>query len=110
MQPRFVRADRRILVGIAELRIEEGAERTLRVGSQRGREPIKTEAPVLLFLNESRVLQQAKMARHAGLGEAKDASQLGDVEALAPEDPQQAQPRLVAKEAVQGRSLFHIYQ
>ena len=50
------------------------------------------------------------MARDPGLREAEDAGELGDVEPVAREHPQQAKPRLVAQQAKERGGLFHIYK
>ena len=47
------------------------------------------------------------MARHARLGEPEDAGELGDVQALAPEQPQQSQARLVAEQPEEAGGLIH---
>ena len=66
-------------------------------------------APVALLADQPGVLEQAEVARHAGLRQAEDAGQLGDVEAIPRQHPQQAEPRLVAEQAEEGGRLFHIY-
>ena len=50
------------------------------------------------------------MPRDARLRQAEDAGELGDVQALAAQDAQQAQPRLVAEQPVERRRLTHIYK
>ena len=50
------------------------------------------------------------MPRHARLREPEDAGQLGDVQPLARQHPQQPQPRLVAEQPVERRRLLHIYK
>ena len=77
---------------------------------ERRRQAVVAEAAVALLADQPGVLQQAEMPRDARLRQAEDAGQLGDVQALAREHPQQAQPRLVAEQPVERRRLLHIYK
>src|SRR4029079_4113801 len=63
-----------------------------------------------LFADQSAVLQEAEMPRHARLRDAENARQLGDVQPLERHEPQEAEPRLVAEQPVQCRGLIHIYK
>ena len=78
--------------------------------SKRRRQPVVGEAGVLLLDDEAGVLQQPEMARDARLRQAEDAGELGDVQPLARQHAQQAQPRLVAEQPVERRGLLHIYK
>ena len=50
------------------------------------------------------------MPGHAGLGEPEDAGELGHVEPIPRQHPQEPQPRLVAEQAEERGRLFHIYK
>ena len=67
-----------------------------------GMEPMHGERAGPLFLDKARVLQQAKVPRHARLSDAEHGRQLRDVHRLQPEDADQPQPGLVAEEAQEG--------
>ena len=73
------------------------------------RQPVIAEGAVALLADQTGVFQQAEVARDAGLREAEDAGQLGDVEAVARQHAQQPEPRFVAQQAEERGRLFHIY-
>ncbi len=75
-----------------------------------GRQPVVGEGAVAFLADQPGVLEQAEMARDPGLREAEDAGQLGDVEAVAREHAEQAQPGLVAEQAKERGGVFHIYK
>src|SRR5689334_13854895 len=105
LQACLIGADRRVARGSGKLPRQQLAERAVE-----RRRAVVAEAAVALLGDQARILEQAEVPRHAGLREAQDAGQLGDVEALAREHPQQPQPRLVAEQPVQRRGFFHIYK
>ncbi len=70
-------------------------------------EPVVDEAGLALFGDEAGVLEQAQMPRHARLGRAEDARELGDVEAILGEHAQQPEAGGVAEEAEEGGGALH---
>src|SRR6185503_2410981 len=72
-----------------------------------GGEAVVGPAAVALLLDEAAFLQQAQVAGDAGLGDAEDRSELAHVEPLLLEEPQDAQPGLVAEQAEEGGRFFH---
>src|SRR6185503_5347660 len=80
------------------------------VAAEGGRQAVVAEPAVALLADQPGVLEHAEVARYARLRQAEHAGELGDVEALARQHSQQAQARLVAKQPIQRRRLFHIYE
>ncbi len=78
--------------------------------TQGWRQLVVAEAAILLFLYQAGFLQESEMTRHAGLRQPEDARELGDIEPLGCQYPQQTQARLVAEQAIEGRGGFHIYK
>ena len=75
---------------------------------KRRRHAKERERAVAPLFDEAGVFQEPEMAGHAGLGEADDARELGDVEPFGAQQPQDAQPSLVAEDAEDGWDV-HIY-
>ena len=110
LEARFVGAHGRIGRRLPELHLEHRPERrpAVHAVANRGRDAVVGEACVLLLDDQTGLLEQAQVARDTRLGEAEDAGELGDVQTLGREDPQEAEPRLVAQQAIQRRGVFHI--
>ena len=70
---------------------------------------VVAEAAVAFFGDEPGLLEEAQVARDAGLGEPEHAGQLRDVQPLPREHAEQTQARLVTQQTVQGRHRLHIY-
>ena len=110
LEPRVVRAARGAAAGGAEVLLQERpqrAEAVRAIADGRG-DAVIAEPGLAFFDDEAGIFQQAQVPRHAGLGEPQDAGQLGHVEPLAVEEPQEAQPRLVAEQPEQPGGLYHI--
>jgi hypothetical protein len=75
-----------------------------------GAETIVGEPAGRLLGDQAGVLEQAQVARDAGLGEAEDGGELGDVEALAGQHPEEPEPDGFSQQAVDGGGLIHIYK
>ena len=75
-----------------------------------GVEAVVGEAAGGLLGDQAGVLEQAEVARDAGLGEAEHGGELGDVEALPGQHPQQAEPDVFAEQPVERGGLIHIYK
>ena len=101
LQTRFVGAHARFVPRPLELLPEHRRERGVARRVERGRETVVAETTVALFGDQARVFEQAQVARDARLREAQDAGQLRDVQPVAGEDAQEAQPRLVAEQPVE---------
>src|SRR6185436_15209445 len=60
------------------------------------------------LVDEAAVLEQLQVPRDARLRESEDRGQLGDVQPLDAEDPQQAKTGFIAQQPVARRSATHI--
>ncbi len=111
LQPGLVRPPGRGAGERREMRFEQRPDRaeTVRAVAERVGDPVVGVAGLPLLRDQRRVLEQAEMAGDAGLGEAEDAGQLGDVEALVSQQPQEPQPDVVSEEPEERRSANHIY-
>ncbi len=130
LQSRLVLACRGGPAHLGELRVEQRPQRLGRASGVRmppvvgpelqlgaygsvGRlegQPVVREACFAFLAHEADVLQEAEMPGHAGLGDAQDSCELGDVQALAVEQAQQPQAGVVAEKPVQRSSGCHIYK
>jgi hypothetical protein len=112
LQPRIVRPPCRSPRGSGELGFEERPQPAKAIGGAtkiRGN-PEVGKAAVPLLTHQARVLQEAKMARHAGLGNSKDPRQLGDIQPLGVEQTQDSQAGVVAKQPKEGGAVHRIYE
>jgi hypothetical protein len=75
-----------------------------------GRQPVIGVGAVALLADQPGVLEQPEMTRDAGLGQAEDAGELGDVEAVRRQHAQEPEARLVAEEAEERRRVLHIHK
>ena len=110
MQPRLVGLQAVGRRRGGELRLEQRPQRHAAAVADRRRQAVVGERPVPLLHDEAGLLEEAEVPRDAGLREAENAGQLLDVEAVAGEDPQEAEPRVVAQETMERGGLFHIHQ
>ena len=108
LQARLVGANDRIARRLVELLLERRPQGVLSVVAQRRSEPVIRVAGVLFLDDQARVLQQAEVPGHARLRETENSRELGDVQALTRQDPQQPEPRLVAEQPVERGRLAHI--
>ena len=112
LEPGIVRTSdigrRRLL----ELLLEQPPERRMSVdpaADVRG-DHVVGESGLPLFADEPAVLQEAEMPRDSRLRDTQNAGQLGHVQPLGRQQPQQPEPRLVAEKAVESRRVTHIYK
>ena len=83
-----------------EFAVEQPPER--RVVARRPRETVVDVDAVAVLGHEAGVFEQAEMPRHARLRQPEDAGELGDVEAVGGERPQQPEAGGVAEHAEEG--------
>ena len=110
LQPRIVGPGGGGGAGLVELRLQVGPEARQAPVDGGGVEAVVGEAARGLLGDQARVLEQAEVARDAGLGEAEDGGELGDVEALAGQHPEEAEPDVFPEQAVERGGLIHIYK
>ncbi len=110
LQSRIVGSQPGGVVGGRELRLQQGPQGTRVAVADGRRQPVVAERAVTLLADQPGFLQQSEMPGDAGLRQAENAGQLGDVEAIPRQDAQQAEPRLVAQQAEERRGLLHIYK
>src|SRR5262245_16472113 len=75
-----------------------------------GRDRVVGKSGLANLADKPAILQETEVTRHTGLGNPEDAGQLGDVQPLLTQQPEQAQPDLVAEQPVEGGGLSHIYK
>ena len=90
LQPRAVGARHRVVGRGGELRVEQRPQRLLSVARLRRRHAEIREAAFAPFLNQPVIPQQPQVPRHARLGDAENAGELGDVQAFGCQHPQDA--------------------
>jgi hypothetical protein len=112
LEPRVVGAAGFRPSGMLELRLQQHPQRRVSIHAitHRGGDRVIRESRLALLAEQSTVLEQPQVARHPRLRDAKDARELGDVQALQGHQPQEPQPGLVAEQPVQGRGISHIYK
>ena len=96
--------------GLVELGLQVGPEaREAAVGGG-GVEAVVGEAAGRFLGDQARVLQEAQVARDPGLGQAEDGGELGHVEALAGQHPEEAEADVFPQQPVERGGLIHIYK
>ena len=111
LEPRIVGPPVGTLPGGLELRLEQRPQRSEAVVGvlEAGREAIPGVDALALLGDESGLLQHAEVARHARLRETEDARELRDVQPLARQQSQEAEPGVVSQQTVEGAAQLHIY-
>ena len=110
LQPRIVGAGGGGGRGLVELGLQVGPEaREAAVGGG-GVEAVVREAAGRLLGDQPRLLQEAQVARDPGLGQAEDGGELGHVEALAGQHPEEAEADVFPQQPVERGGLIHIYK
>src|SRR6185503_13854706 len=110
LHARLVRAHRAVGCRRLEVAVEHRPERALAVAAGVLGDAVIDESRLAFLGDEPGVLQQAEMPRDVRLRDAQDARQLGDVEPVLREDPEQPEARGVGQEPEEGRGLLHIYK
>ena len=96
--------------GLVELRLQVGPEPRQAAADGGGVEAVVGEAARGLLGDQARVLEEAEVARDAGLRQAEHGGELGDVQALAGEHPEEPEPDGLPEQAVERGGLIHIYK
>ncbi len=106
------RRDRPRLPRALELVLQQHPQRRVSVETAANvrRNGVVGEAGLAILADEPAVLEQPEMARHTRLGNAENAGQLGHVQPLLAQQPEQPQPDVVAEQPIEGRRLNHIYK
>src|SRR5262249_28651469 len=95
-----------------ELVLQQQPQRRMSVDATAdvGRDGVVGKPGLPILADDAAVLQQAKMTRHAGLGDSQNAGQLRDVQTLLAQQPEEPQPNVVAEQPIERRRLNHIYE
>ena len=79
----------------------------------RPRRTVRFRAPwwagLAVFADEAPLFQETEVAGHARLRDAEDAGQLRHVQAVERDEPEEAEPHLVAEQPIQRRGVIHIH-